>query len=186
MCIACWFNAYSIIKRVSFSTTFVETISGLEEDSVLNSISPTEFSSWHPLCSLKDNRPCKMEGFQGGYRTSKSTVRTELWRCFLSSDFSSGLVNPRETQAFGDYLLKESAATCFPVPKMIRMVCCCICLTSTQIPGLRLDPGFPPPGLWILEISIIITWGIFQSANVHFPPDPPHQKLWGWGQAIRV
>lgn len=114
MCIACWFNAYSIIKRVSFSTTFVETISGLEEDSVLNSISPVEFSSRHPLCSLKHNRPCKVEGFQGGYRTSKSTVRTELWRCFLPSDFSSGLVNPRETQAFGDYLLKRVCSHMLP------------------------------------------------------------------------
>ena len=133
MCITCWFNAYSIIKLVSFSPTFVETISGLEEDSVLNSICPIEFSSRHPLCSLKDNRPCKMEGLQGGYRTSKSIVRTELWRCFLSSDFSSGLANPRETQAFGDYSLKEYAGTCLPVPKMIRMVCCCICVTSESL-----------------------------------------------------
>lgn len=35
------FNAYSIIKLFSFSTTFVERVSGLGEDFAFNYISPT-------------------------------------------------------------------------------------------------------------------------------------------------
>lgn len=40
------FNAYSIIKAVSLSITFVEKTSGLG-DFVLNSVSPTECSPGH-------------------------------------------------------------------------------------------------------------------------------------------
>ena len=39
MCITFQFNAYSIIKLFSFSTAFVERISGLEEDFVFHSLS---------------------------------------------------------------------------------------------------------------------------------------------------
>ena len=61
-----------------------------------------------------------MEGLRVAYSTSKFIVRTELWGCFLTSDFPSGLLNLREAQVFGE-LLKEYAAAA-TVPQMLRKV----------------------------------------------------------------
>ena len=43
MCTTFWFNAYSIIKLFSFSTTFMERFSGLGEDFVFNHITQTMY-----------------------------------------------------------------------------------------------------------------------------------------------
>ena len=97
-------------------------------DSVLNSISPT-VQFWMP--SLQPERQhvgCRMEGLRVAYSTSKFMVRTELWRCFLTSDFPSGLLNLRE--GIWWLLTQRICSHCCPVPQMLRMVYCCSSLTS--------------------------------------------------------
>ena len=86
-------------------------------DSVLNSISPTVQFSTPSLQPERQRVGYRIEGLRVAYSTSKLIVGTELWRCFLTSDFPSRLLNLREVQVFDDYSLKEYAVTAALYPR---------------------------------------------------------------------
>ena len=67
----------------------------------------------------------------------------------------------------------------FPLRDQIQVSCTerwiLYCLSHqgsgvTLIPGLGLDPSFPPPGLWISEMSIKVPWEAFSICKCPLPP----------------
>lgn len=103
-------------------------ISGLG-DFIPNYIFSAEFKSWHPLHSLRNNRPCGMEGLGEGIGFADPLLGRDLEVCSaLGPPFCAG--ESLRNTAFGDYSLKDLITRCCYVPTRLRTVCWCISLSS--------------------------------------------------------